>query len=129
MMSQMGAISNKLKSNSGATLMMALLFFVVCAVTGSMILLSASVSSGRLANMKRRDQNYFAVRSAVKMCEQQMKEMNVAFSEELVEIVEETDDEDGETNSNVTYEYSVTKDQFDDDYPICLWIKNINVSN
>ncbi len=70
----MSKVLNKLKSNNGATLMLALLFFVVCAVTGSMILVSATVSSGRLENVKQRDQNYFAVRSAVKMIESQIKE-------------------------------------------------------
>ena len=62
---QMRKVLRKLQSNKGATLMMALLFFVVCAVTGSMILVSATAASGRLEGMTEQDQNYYAVRSAV----------------------------------------------------------------
>ncbi|MBP3804471.1 MAG: hypothetical protein J6I76_11350, partial [Oribacterium sp.] len=99
----MGKVLRKLQSNNGATLMLALLFFIVCAVTGSMILTSAGVSAGRLENMKRRDQNYFAVRSAVNMMKQQMLAYNrsdntIKFSEILTtkEITYKDDDLDDE---------------------------------
>ena len=96
----MVAISNKLKSNSGATLMMALLFFVVCAVTGSMILLSATAAAGRLKGMKTSDQNYYAVYSATKMVEKQLLSEQIE-AREVLTIVERTnthasDDEDEE---------------------------------
>ena len=129
----MGKVLRKLQSNNGATLMLALLFFIVCAVTGSMILTSAGVSAGRLENMKRRDQNYFAVRSAIKMCEQQMREMNVAFTDQLVvtEIEVDSDNEDTDSTSSESRVYSIKYEQFDseDEYPICAWIKDDLVSN
>ena len=135
----MRKVIKKLKSDTGATLMMALLFFVVCAVTGSMILVSATASSGRLENMKRRDQNYFAVMSAIKMCEQQMKEMDIAFSDKLVvtEVEKEEDDEDvddideDESVPGDSRVYTIEKQQFGDEaqYPICAWIKDEMVSN
>ena len=65
----MGKVLRKLQSNNGATLMLALLFFIVCAVTGSMILTSASAASGRLKGMNKQDQNYYAVSSAVTFLE------------------------------------------------------------
>lgn len=40
-------IRNKLKSNTGASLMVALLLFILCAVVGSVILAAASSSAGR----------------------------------------------------------------------------------
>ncbi|SEA26810.1 hypothetical protein SAMN05216349_10824 [Oribacterium sp. KHPX15] len=133
----MGKVLRKLQSNNGATLMLALLFFIVCAVTGSMILTSAGVSAGRLENMKRRDQNYFAVRSAIKMCEQQMKEMNIAFTDQLVvtevETKTVTEDEDGtkhtHTETTTTTKYNVSYQQFDDDFPICFWVKGLADKN
>ena len=136
----MGKVLRKLQSNNGATLMLALLFFIVCAVTGSMILTSAGVSAGRLENMKRRDQNYFAVRSAIKMCEQQIRDMNVAFTDQLVvtevEVDSDDDDDDDDIDSsdsspNETRVYSIKYEQFDDEekYPICAWIKDELVSN
>ena len=129
----MGKVLRKLQSNNGATLMLALLFFIVCAVTGSMILTSAGVSAGRLENMKRRDQNYFAVRSAIKMCEQQMKEMNIAFQDKLIvqeiETKTVTKDEDGTKHTHTETEtitaYGITYQQFDDKFPICFWVKGI----
>ena len=111
----MGTISNKLKSNSGATLMMALLFFVVCAVTGSMILLSATAAAGRLKGMKTSDQNYYAVRSAAKMVEKQLQNEYIKAEEKLTKHVEtETvkDSETGEESEKTTITYSYTPPVF-----------------
>lgn len=54
----------KLGNNEGASLMVALLFFVMCATIGSIILAAATVSSGRLKNLMESDQRYLAVTSA-----------------------------------------------------------------
>ena len=50
------AVRKKLKSNEGASLMVALLFFVVCAALGSIVLSVATVASGRMAGIKRDSQ-------------------------------------------------------------------------
>lgn len=89
---------------------MALLFFAVCAVTGSMILVSATAAAGRLDGLSKRDQNYYAVRSAVKLLEQELKSKYVEVQETLT-VVEETETEtDAEGNeyevTNTSYEYS-----------------------
>lgn len=106
----MGYIKRKLKSNSGATLLMALLFFAVCAVTGSMILVSATAAAGRLDGLSKRDQNYYAVRSAVKLLEQELKNRYVEVRETLTVIVEtetKTDEEGNEYEETTTsYDYS-----------------------
>lgn len=57
-------ILTKLKSNSGASLMAALLFFIMCATVGSFVLAAATASSGRLAGLKRNEQAHYAVNSA-----------------------------------------------------------------
>ena len=57
-------ISKKLKSNDGATLFFALLFFVLCAVAGSIVLSSASGVSGELASLNNNDTDYYSVSSA-----------------------------------------------------------------
>lgn len=109
----MGAINNKLKSNSGATLMMALLFFVVCAVTGSMILLGATTTAGRLEGMKASDQNYYAVRSAAKFIEKQLSNEHIKVKEKL--IIEETTVttiEDEVPKEEVTTSYTYEKPVF-----------------
>lgn len=57
-------LKRKLNSNEGASLMVALLFFVMCATIGSIILAAATASSGRLKNLEKEDQTYYATSSA-----------------------------------------------------------------
>ena len=63
----MNAVQRKLQDRSGATLTVALLFFIMCAATGSVILAAATTSTGRLAELQASDQNYYAVVSAAKL--------------------------------------------------------------
>lgn len=60
-------IKTKLKSDRGASLMLALLLFLACAVVGSIVLGAASASSGRMADIKEYDQRYYAVKSAAQL--------------------------------------------------------------
>lgn len=57
----------KLKSNSGASLSLALLLFVVCAVVGSVILAAVTASSGRMSELAKMDQRYYSVTSAAEL--------------------------------------------------------------
>lgn len=63
----MNEVQRKLHDRSGATLTVALLFFIMCAATGSVILAAATTSTGRLAELQASDQNYYAVVSAAKL--------------------------------------------------------------
>ena len=63
----MNAVQRKLHDRSGATLTVALLFFIMCAAVGSVILAAATTSTGRLAELQASDQNYYAVVSAAKL--------------------------------------------------------------
>ena len=62
----MNAVQRKLQDRSGATLTVALLFFIMCAA-GSVILAAATTSTGRLSELQASDQNYYAVVSAAKL--------------------------------------------------------------
>lgn len=57
-------IKKKLKSNRGASLSIALLLFLVCAVLGSVILKTATAAAGRLVGVAEADQRYYSVNSA-----------------------------------------------------------------
>lgn len=70
----MSLIRKKLRSQDGATLILALLFFVVCAAIGSVVLTAASVSAGRLKNIQSGDQHRYAVRSARSVLEKELTE-------------------------------------------------------
>lgn len=60
-------LKDKLSSESGATLVLALVFFLLCAVAGSVILVSGSGAAGRLADIKEDQQSYYSVSSAAKV--------------------------------------------------------------
>ena len=62
-------LSKKLKSNEGASLMVALLFFVVCAALGSIVLSTATVASGRMAGIKRDSQTLEVLVSTARLFE------------------------------------------------------------
>lgn len=60
-------LKRKLNSNEGASLMVALLFFIMCATIGSVILAAATASSGRLAKLVKEDQKYYTSTSAASL--------------------------------------------------------------
>lgn len=57
----------KIKSRNGATLLIALGFFLLCAVVGSIVLTAGSTSSGRIAGLSEQEQSYYTVTSAAKL--------------------------------------------------------------
>jgi hypothetical protein len=54
----------KLKSNSGASMIIALLFLLLCLTIGAILLSAASASAGRLKTSRSSQQNYLTVSSA-----------------------------------------------------------------
>ena len=100
----MGKVLRKLQSNNGATLMLALLFFIVCAVTGSMILVSATASSGRLEGMSKQDQNYYAVSSAARFFEKTLcSEDTYIQATDKLEITEGTKPDPDDPEKEIEY--------------------------
>ncbi|MBQ9544902.1 MAG: hypothetical protein IJV00_07235 [Clostridia bacterium] len=62
-------IIEKLRSNKGASLSMALLLFLVCAVIGAVVLTAATASAGRMSGLVESDQRYYKVSSAAELLE------------------------------------------------------------
>lgn len=110
----MSEVQQKLKDRSGATLTVALLFFIMCAAAGSVILAAATTSSGRLAEMKASDQNYYAVLSAAQLVRDELNGQTIAVGQTetktVTETEKETTDKDGvkttETTETTKYTYS-----------------------
>ena len=69
--------------------MVALLFFVMCATVGSIILAAATASSGRLVNIRGDDQAYYATSSAAGLIIKQI---------EFLDVIKENIIEQGEIN-------------------------------
>lgn len=86
---------NKLQNENGATLMLALLFFIMCAVAGSIILASATGAAGRAAGTssdstqsitqrKENIQDYYTLTSAADFLVSQIKGKSVMIRTDSV---------------------------------------------
>lgn len=97
----MGIITKKLKSEDGATLFFALLFFVLCAVAGSIILSSAMGVTGELAGLKQNDADYYSVSSATRYLSDVLSESKFQVNDVKTEVYRNTS---GETEVETSYE-------------------------
>ena len=60
-------LTNRMKSEKGATILIALLFFLLCAVAGSVVLAAGTGASGRVSNLVTDEQSYYSATSAARM--------------------------------------------------------------
>ena len=78
------SIKNKICSESGASITFALLLFLVCAVTGSLILVAGTAAAGRMSHTAKMDQQYYSVTSAAGLLQQLIEEKSVTVTETTV---------------------------------------------
>lgn len=64
----------KCKSTNGASIFISLIFLLLCAVAGSVILAAASTSSGRMSTLGENKQSYYSVVSAARTLEAEISE-------------------------------------------------------
>lgn len=62
----------KYKSTNGASIFISLIFLLLCAVAGSVILAAASTSSGRVRTLGENKQSYYSVISAARALESEI---------------------------------------------------------
>ena len=74
----------KLNSKRGVTIVMALLFFVIAAIIGSIVITAASASSGRLSHIHNEQQAYLTVSSAAKLARGEINGVKCIFVKETV---------------------------------------------
>lgn len=63
----MNRLRQKLNSRSGASIVIALIFFLVCLTVGAVVLTAATANAGRVTRIQKEQQAYFAVRSAAEL--------------------------------------------------------------
>lgn len=80
-------IIKKYKNTSGASIFIALIFLLLCALVGSVVLTAASASSGRLVNLKKNEQSYYTVLSAAKLLKNEIIHSRVEITSENNEIL------------------------------------------
>ncbi len=73
------SIREKLRSRKGASLIFALLAFLVCAVIGTVVIAAASASGGRVKDMAAMDQRYYAVTSAAELFKEELNNQSFSF--------------------------------------------------
>ncbi len=62
----------KLRSESGASVVMALLLFLVCSVVGALVLTAATAAAGRSAKLAESDGRYYSVASAAELLSKEL---------------------------------------------------------
>ena len=96
-------LKRKLRSESGATLLMALLFFLLCALASSVVLAAGSTASGRIAGLEQDQQAFYTVTSAAQVLQEEINEGG-AFT---ATVVTTTDMGTGISSSTLpAYQYS-----------------------
>ena len=96
-------LKRKLRSESGATLLMALLFFLLCALGSSVVLAAGSTASGRIAGLEQDQQAFYTVTSAAQVLQEEINEGG-AFT---ATVVTTTDMGTGISSSTLpAYQYS-----------------------
>lgn len=63
----MVAIRNKLRSESGASILLALLFFLLCAMVGASVLMAAASNAGKSRSGREEQQKYLTLSSAMQL--------------------------------------------------------------
>ncbi len=81
--------ARKLRSRRGASIIIALLVLLICATAGAAALTAASANAGRYTHMRRDQQRYLAVSSAVKLVRAELADQSFSASAQLDETVDE----------------------------------------
>lgn len=66
-------LRNRIRSNSGATILLALLFFLLCSLAGSVILTAGSAASGRISGLQETEQSFYSVTSAAQVLKEEIE--------------------------------------------------------
>ena len=70
-------MSAKIRSNRGASLIFALLLFLVCTVIGSVVLAAGTASAGRMSKLGESDQRYYSVTSAAQLLARELTDKEI----------------------------------------------------
>lgn len=85
------AILLKIKSERGASLSMAILLFMVCAVVGGVILAAATAAGGRASQLAENDQRYYNVTSAAQLLAEVLEGKEITITRTLTYTLDSDD--------------------------------------
>lgn len=73
----MNLITQKLNSKRGASLIIALLFMLICMTVGAVVLTAATANAGRSARIQAQQKDYLAVQSAARLLRDDIQNLTV----------------------------------------------------
>lgn len=76
----MTPITKKIRSASGSSMPLALLFLLFCLAVGGVVLTAASANAGRTARLKVEQQDYLAVQSAARLMRDELQKLKFTGS-------------------------------------------------
>lgn len=97
----MNAVTRKLNSRSGISLAISLVFFLLCAMVGAVVMSAASVSAGNTARERQLYRETQALTSAADLLSQDIQAMTFTGSYSRTETVTTTVDSTGNTGTSV----------------------------
>lgn len=78
-------LRNKIRSKSGATILLALLFFLLCAMAGSIVLSAGSAAAGRISGLAESEQAFYSVSSAAQVLREEIEGQEFQYTVETVD--------------------------------------------
>lgn len=116
----MRKIREKLRSESGASILLALLFFLLCAMVGASVLMAAASNAGKSRSSREEQQKYLTLSSAMQLvCDELTAAKYTAQFDQTSKIPVYKKDEDGKDTTTVDY-FKITYSQKEGSYPVAL---------
>lgn len=81
----MNMIRNKLREKDGASILMGLLYLLVCMMVGTVVLTAATASAGKLAGQQESEQDYLNVASAAQLVKDRICELTYTYTYETTD--------------------------------------------
>lgn len=112
----MRKIREKLRSESGASILLALLFFLLCAMVGASVLMAAASNAGKSRSSREEQQKYLTLSSAMQLvCDELTAAKYTAQFDKISEDPVPKTDADGNDTGEVDY-YIITYNQREGSY-------------
>ena len=89
----MNKLQTKLRSRRGASILYALLLFLVCAAVGSVVLAAGTAAAGRARELAKMDQRYYCVTSAAELMRDSIEGKTVTVVDQEDQVTIYTDKE------------------------------------
>lgn len=106
----MKKIREKLRSQSGASILLALLFFLLCAMVGASVLMAAASNAGKSRSSREEQQKYLTLSSALQLVCDELESASYTAKYTYTYIEAETDSEGKITRkARCTYEQTEGK--------------------